>query len=129
MWARRWRDRASARTDQEGGRQQRRRMVRVRQHQENMWLGGLRRDRAVDQQESHTERPHRRHIMIDIVAAARSRRPRPGPPPRGNSAAVLCCFRNLRLLLLTSHLATRKFLPAGWSCRAAAAKARVGNAA
>ena len=32
--ARRWRDRASARNDQEGGRQQRRRMARVRQDPE-----------------------------------------------------------------------------------------------
>ena len=89
--------------------------MRVRQHQENMWLGGLRRDRAVDQQESHTERPHRRHIMIDIVAAARSRRPRPGPPPRGNSAAVL--------LFSQPALAAVDIPPAGSSCRPAGAAA------
>ena len=67
-------------------------MVRVRQHQENMWLGGLRRDRAVDQQESHTERPHRRHIMIDIVAAARSRRPAAGAAAAGQFSSGSLLF-------------------------------------
>ena len=86
--ARRWRDRASARTDQEGGRHAAAAkdvMVRVRQHQENMWLGGLRRDRAVDQQESHTERPHRRHDrpIVDLLAATASR-------DRARRAAARC---------------------------------------
>ena len=114
MWARRWRDRASARTDQEGGRQQRRRMVRVRQHQENMWLGGLRRDRAVDQQESHTERPHRRHDRdMTRCCRARAARDRGGRAGQFSSGSLLFSQPALAAVDIPPRPRGSSFRPAG----------------